>query len=73
MVKLKRTLLYFAFFIFSTGVYAQAKPEMADAMRSNGKIYVVVVVCLIILTGLFLYVWGIDRKIKRLENGVNNH
>jgi EamA domain-containing membrane protein RarD len=47
--------------------FAQDKPEMADAMRSNGKIYVVVAVCLTILIGLFIYVFTIDRKISRLE------
>lgn len=41
--------------------------EMADTMRSNGKIYVVVAVCLIILIGLFIYVFILDRKISRLE------
>ncbi|MFN8247794.1 MAG: CcmD family protein [Ferruginibacter sp.] len=46
---------------------AQDKPEMADIMRSNGKIYVVVAVCLLILVGLFLYVVSIDRKLSRLE------
>jgi len=48
-------------------LFAQGNPEMADTMRSNGKIYVVVSVCLIILIGLFLYVWGIDRKIRIIE------
>jgi len=43
------------------------KPQMADAMRSNGKIYVVVLVLLIILTGLFIYLVGLDRKISRME------
>jgi len=42
-------------------------PEMADLMRSNGKIYIVVAVCLTILIGLFLYAWSIDRKISRIE------
>lgn len=41
--------------------------EMADTMRSNGKIYVVVVVCLIILFGLIGYVFRIDRKLTKLE------
>ncbi len=41
--------------------------DMADAMRSNGKIYIVVAVCLTILIGLFLYVISIDRKITKLE------
>ncbi len=41
--------------------------QMADEMRNNGKIYVVVAVCLTILLGLFLYVFILDRKISRLE------
>jgi len=41
--------------------------EMADTMRSNGKIYVVVAVLLIILTGLFIFLIRIDRKVSRLE------
>jgi hypothetical protein len=36
-------------------------------MRSNGKIYVVVAVCLTILVGLFLYVLSVDRKINKIE------
>ena len=50
-------------------VFAQiSKPvEMADTMRSNGKIYIVVAVCLTILIGLFLYVFMIDRKISKFE------
>lgn len=45
-----------------------ANPE-ADLMRSSGKIYVVVAVCLTILVGLFIYVFLLDRKISRLEKG----
>ena len=41
--------------------------EMADTMRSNGKIYVVVAVCLTILLGLFLYVYSVDKKISKIE------
>jgi uncharacterized membrane protein YcjF (UPF0283 family) len=51
----------------SCAVFAQDKVEMADSMRSNGKIYVVVAVCLTILVGLFIYVFLVDRKISRLE------
>lgn len=47
--------------------FAQDKVEMADVLRSNGKIYAVVAVCITILTGLFLYLFLLDRKIKRLE------
>ncbi len=43
------------------------KPQMASLMRSNGKIYVVVAVLLIILSGLFIYLIQVDRKLSRLE------
>jgi len=41
--------------------------EMADKLRADGKIYVVVAVVVIILLGLILYVVRLDRKISRLE------
>jgi hypothetical protein len=44
-----------------------AKTGMADTMRSNGKIYVVVAVILTILIGLVLYIIRLDKKISRLE------
>jgi prepilin signal peptidase PulO-like enzyme (type II secretory pathway) len=43
------------------------KVEMADTLRSNGKIYVVVIVVVTILAGLILYVIRLDRKIGRME------
>ncbi len=61
--------LIFLFFLMCNNIlFAQNKPEMADVMRSNGKIYVVVAVCLTILIGLFAYVFVLDKKIKRLED-----
>ena len=41
--------------------------EMADAMRSNGKIYVVVAVIVTIFAGLIIYLVRLDRKINKLE------
>jgi hypothetical protein len=43
------------------------KVDMADTMRSNGRIYVVVAVVIVILIGLILYLVRLDRKITRLE------
>lgn len=42
--------------------------NQVDFMRSNGKIYVVMTVILIILTGFFIYLISVDRKISKLEN-----
>ena len=62
-----RLFVLMAAVLLSTAGYAQEKAEMADLMRSNGKIYVVVAVCLTILIGLFLYIFMIDRKMSRIE------
>ena len=52
----------------TTTLFAQDKPaEMADTMRSNGRIYVVVAVVLTILIGLVLYIVRLDKKISKLE------
>ncbi|RYZ61428.1 MAG: CcmD family protein [Chitinophagaceae bacterium] len=57
--------------LISIGSFAQdGAPDMADTMRSNGKIYVVVAVCLVILIGLFIYVSSIDRKLSKLEKEI---
>lgn len=65
-----RLLLLLCGLFFNAAAFAQEKPEMADTMRSNGKIYVVVAVCLTILLGLFLYVFLVDRKLSRLEKEI---
>jgi uncharacterized membrane protein len=44
---------------------------MADAFRASGKIYVVVCVAAIVLTGLIIYLITIDRKVSRLEKDMN--
>ena len=43
------------------------EPEMADTMRSNGKIYVVVLVLAAIFAGIIAYLIRLDRKINKLE------
>jgi len=45
-------------------------PEMADALRQNGKIYVVVVAVAIIVAGMLLYLISLDRKVSRLEKEI---
>lgn len=47
--------------------------EMADGMRSNGKIYVVLAVILTIFAGIILYLIRLDRKISKLERSEHNH
>ena len=49
---------------------ATGKPvEMADRLRADGKIYVVIAVLVTIFIGIIAYVIRLDRKISRLERG----
>lgn len=64
---LKKAFVFFALLISMLSLHAQQPVEMADGMRSNGKIYVVVTVLAVILAGLFVFLINIDRKVSRLE------
>ena len=54
-------------FIFLAFVANAQDVDMADIMKENGKIYVVIAVILTILAGLVLYLVRLDRKISKLE------
>jgi CcmD family protein len=41
--------------------------DMADTLRSNGKIYVVVGVIAIIFVGLIVYLIMLDKRLTKLE------
>ena len=53
-----------------TGVFAQSNlgVTMDDTLQSSGKIYVVVTIIAIIFVGLALYLFSIDRRLKKIEN-----
>jgi CcmD family protein len=59
--------LFFSLITLLAAAQEKKEAEMADLMRSNGRIYVVVTVVLIILIGLFLYIFRLDKKISKLE------
>lgn len=56
--------------VLTSNVQAQQQVEMADTMRSEGKIYVVVAIVLIVLAGLVAYLFLLDRKVKKIEDGL---
>ncbi len=65
-MKFSNTLLILLVSSF-TGMAQQADIEMADQFRADGKIYVVISVVLLILVGLFIYLFNLGNKITRLE------
>jgi len=68
MKNISKLLLTLVTVLISVAVQAQPV-EMADTMRSEGKIYVVVGIVLIVLAGLIAYLFMLDRRVKKLENG----
>ena len=65
---MKKILFILAWLLCTLPGFAQQnQTAMADLMRSNGRIYVVVAVMITILAGLIFYVIRLDRKISRLE------
>lgn len=65
---MKKIALTLFMLLITLNMFAQENGvEMADAMRSDGKIYVVVAIILIILLGLLVYLFSLDRRLKMLE------
>lgn len=63
---IRNILLSVTFFL--TALFTEAQEvQMADSFRSEGKIYVVIGVILLILAGLFFYLFTLDRKVKKME------
>ena len=70
MNKRKSLFAFITLMLLSVITHAQAngdKADMADMMRSNGRIFVVVAVVVVILIGLILYLVRLDRKITKME------
>ena len=63
---MKKYLTVFIFTCMAITLHAQ-DAQMADAMKENGKIFVVIAVMLTILAGLVIYLVRLDKKISRLE------
>ncbi|MBA4851115.1 CcmD family protein [Emticicia sp. BO119] len=56
--------------LISTNLFAQQEVEMADKMREDGKIWVVVAVIAVVLAGIIGYLVLLDRKISKIEKGL---
>jgi CcmD family protein len=68
---MKKLLVLLCFVLCNAAAFAQqaTNVEMADTMRSSGKIYVVIGVIVIIFVGLAIYLFSIDRRLKKIEKG----
>ena len=68
---MKRILALLTFtLLISTNLFAQQEVEMADKMREDGKIWVVVAVITVVFAGIIAYLIMLDRKISKIEKGL---
>ena len=49
---------------------ASASPDMAEGLRSSGKIYVVVLVLATIFAGIVAFLIYLERRLSRLERSI---
>ncbi len=68
---MKKLLSLIILFICSFQTFAQEQVEMADQMRQDGKIWVVIGVIAIVFVGLMTYLIVLDRKITKIEQNKN--
>lgn len=68
MKKINLLLVISGLLFFSTSLSAQSNPvEMADMLRSDGKIYAVVAGLVVILFGVIFFLLRIERKLVKIE------
>lgn len=57
-----------AFSVFASLLsFAQGETDTSDFFKSNLKIYVVVAVLTIILTCIFIFLFSLEKRLKKLE------
>ena len=66
----KLITLIITILLFTQNIFAQQDVAMADTMRSDGKIWVVVGVITIVFLGIITYLVLLDRKISKIEKGL---
>ncbi len=72
---LKKVMFLCLSMLLSLNIQAQqpvGEVEMADALRANGMIYVVVLVVAVVMAGFIAYLIVTDRKVSRIEKELND-
>jgi len=65
-----KKIVAFLFCVLASVFSYSQEVEMADGMRADGKIYVVVGVLVTILLGIVVFLIMIDRKISDVEKRI---
>jgi CcmD family protein len=66
---MKKITCFISLLLSFVSAFAQSPSsvEMADEMRKSGKIYVVIAVIVVVFAGLAIYLFSMDRRLKKLE------
>jgi CcmD family protein len=68
--KIKLTTLLLILISIGASAQSTEQVEMADSLRANGKIYIVVIVLAVIFIGIVAFLFNTDRKVSRLEKEI---
>jgi hypothetical protein len=65
--------LLLVFLLFAGNIFAQSSDAvpMADKLRADGKIWVVVAVVAIVFAGIAINLFRIDAKLRKIEKDLN--
>jgi uncharacterized membrane protein YidH (DUF202 family) len=67
---MKKIIPFLVVLLTSLNLFAQEEVQMADQMRADGKIWVVVAVIAIVFIGIITYLVLLDRKISKIEKSL---
>ncbi len=67
---MKKFISFLILLFSSFNLFAQEEVAMADQMRADGKIWVVVGVIAIVFVGIITYLVLLDRKISKIEKSL---
>lgn len=67
---MKKFIPFLVVLFTSFNLFAQEEVQMADQMRADGKIWVVVAVIAIVFVGIIAYLVLLDRKISKIEKSL---
>jgi predicted histidine transporter YuiF (NhaC family) len=66
-MKLKHVILNALLTLLFINVQAQESNRVADTLQEGGKMYAVIAIVLVILAGIFIFLFRIEKQVQKLE------
>lgn len=67
------TLLIVIIFSISLDVFSQSADNPVELEPGSNKLFVVIGVILIIFIGIILYLFSLDKRIKKIKKNINSN